>query len=144
MIMSLVLEPLSSAITTEAPDVLPPAHEALMTPPAPAPSPSRESTSTAAGPREPSAEERIWSSRKRRLARSAVRAALVVPGILSADCTIMGTPERPSLMFAYVLRPEANAPRIVEHIENAVVGDLELLLGAPFVARQVEFSVGRV
>ncbi|MGD6979620.1 hypothetical protein [Citricoccus sp. CH26A] len=140
--MSLLLEPLSSATTAEVPDVFPPASEALMDPAAPVQVPNRASTPSAA-PREPSAEERIWSSRKRRLARSAVRAALVVPGIVSADCTIMGTPERPSLMFAYVLRPDANAPRIVEHIENTVVGDLELLLGAPFVARQVEFSVGR-
>jgi hypothetical protein len=94
-------------------------------------------------PKELSAEERIWSSRKRRLARSAARAALVLPGVVEANFTVMGTPARPSLLLTCILRPQADAAAVMERIESTVVGDLELLLGVPFAQRQIEFSVGR-
>lgn len=129
--MSLVVEPLSSAITAEAPDVAPEA-------PAPAPAPV-----PAPAPQELTAEERIWASRTRRLARSASRAARLVPGVAAADFTITGTPERPSLTLSCTLRPEAKAAVVMEHIENTVVGDLELLLGVPFAERHLEYSVDR-
>jgi hypothetical protein len=143
MIMSLVLEPLSSALTAEAPDVVPPTRESLMKPPAPAQAPTLDSTTPGGPPTELSADEGIWSSRKRRLARSAARAALVVPGVAEADFTIMGTASRPSLLLTCVLRPQADAAAVMEHIESTVVGDLELLMGVPFAQRQIEFSVGR-
>lgn len=137
--MSLVMEPASSAIGTDAP-------EFLVDPPAPA----LDATSTAAtapspdpAPREASAEERIWASRKRRLARSAAAAVRGMQSVADAEFTIMGTPAKPSLMVTCIVRPQADAAAVMEHIESSVVGDLELLLGVSFAQKQIEFSIGR-
>ena len=95
-------------------------------------------------PREASAEERIWASRKRRLARSAAAAVRGMQSVADAEFTIMGTPAKPSLVVTCILRPQADVASVMEHIESSVVGDLELLLGAQFAQKQIEFSIGRV
>jgi hypothetical protein len=137
MNVSLVIEPASSAISTGTSELFVEAPELTLIPT------TAEAPAPGLAPKELTAEERIWSSRKRRLARSAARAALVVPGVAEANFTIMGTAAKPSLMLTCILRPQADAAAVMEHIESTVVGDLEVLLGVPFAQRQIEFSVGR-
>ena len=78
-----------------------------------------------------------WTTRMGRLARSASRAALVLPGVDAAEVQITGSPSAPVLHVDCAVRGADALDRVTERVTLPIVQSLEELIGVGFAERHI-------
>lgn len=74
------------------------------------------------------------------IAKAAETAAQTQPEIVDANVQIGGNATEPVLYARFTLRADAPANRGIELVNDRVIPDLEMVLGAPFASKHVSFS----
>ncbi|ALG30475.1 hypothetical protein AOZ07_16800 [Glutamicibacter halophytocola] len=74
------------------------------------------------------------------IAKAAETAAQTQPEIVDANVQIGGSATEPVLYARFTLRADAPANRGIELVNDRVIPDLEMVLGAPFASKHVSFS----
>lgn len=82
-----------------------------------------------------------WTSRAHTLANSASRATELVPGVVSADFRISGSPGAPALEIDCTVLQDEDPSPVIELVTHATVEDLEELIGTPFVQRDIQVMI---
>ncbi|QCU79139.1 hypothetical protein E7744_14105 [Citricoccus sp. SGAir0253] len=82
-----------------------------------------------------------WTSRAHTLAHSASRATELVPGVVSADFRISGSPSAPALEIDCTLARGEDPTPVIEIVTHSTVEDLEELIGVPFARRDIQVMI---
>jgi len=82
-----------------------------------------------------------WASRAHTLAHSASRATELVPGVVSADFRISGSPSAPALEIDCTLARDEDPTPVIEIVTHSTVEDLEELIGVPFARRDIQVMI---
>jgi len=99
-------------------------------------------------PRRPSAHKFRYESRNEGvseietsvIAKAVETAAQTQPEIVDANVQIGGSATEPVLYARFTLRADTPATRGVDLVNERVIPDLEMVLGAPFASKHVSFS----
>lgn len=79
----------------------------------------------------------LWTTYMDRLARSASRAALVLPGVTTAQVQITGSESAPVLHVDCGVRGAGDVERVLERVTLSIVASLEHLIGSEFAERHI-------
>jgi len=99
-------------------------------------------------PRRPSAHKFRYESRNEGvseietsvIAKAVETAAQTQPEIVDANVQIGGSATEPVLYARFTLRADTPANRGIDLVNQRVIPDLEMVLGAPFASKHVSFS----
>lgn len=78
-----------------------------------------------------------WTLSMSRLARSASRAALVLPGVVAAEVQITGSASAPVLHVDCAVRGADGVDSVKEQVTLSIVQSLEALLGIGFAEHHI-------